>query len=374
MTLAVTRPRESTVVLAVLAVISCVVAGGAYVYNGQHLDFRLFYLEGVASRHGQPLYAGGQALNLNPPSLTIAVFAPLSVLPYYFAQGLWLGLTIGGIAASVRLVRRELALSIEQTIRMTALLLLMHGSFEAIVLGQLTFPLLIYPVTRAWQAYRHRRLVNAGAWLAPVVLVKPPMALLAIALAPFTWMTAASFSAAATALTMVLTGTAPWRAWLQAGGQVDWLARPFNLSLWGVAARFTGPRAGIGDLSSWWVIAILLVALVTWAQTIREANPDRRFFFAGLWSLLLTPLGWGYYLPLLLGPAMAAWPRSRLALVAYAFTWLPVGGTAAGHHHPLIDSLGFVGLAVAWLVWTIRPPAVRLASNTLQPISPPASR
>jgi hypothetical protein len=363
----VVRPRESTVILTLLAAVLCGVALTAFVANARQIDFRLFYLEGLALRHGQPLYLGVHALNMNPPSLTAVVFAPLSLVPFRVAQAVWLALSVAAIGGSVRIVRRELGTSMEQTLRVTAFLLLMHGSLQALALGQLTFPLLLYALTCAWRAFRHGCMAAAGMWLAPAIFIKPPLALLALGLPPVTWIIAGAFSAGATAFTMALTGLAPWRAWLHAGSQVNWLARPFNLSLWGAVARFTSTTARLSDLPSWSLVLGGVTAVALWVRAIREPSSDRRFMLAGLWSLLLAPLGWGYYLPLLFGPAVASWPPSGLAIVAYALTWLPVGGAAAGN--PWIDSLGFAGLVLAWMAWTWRPNPFDSG-----PAGPPATR
>ena len=329
-----------------LAVPLTMLAVAEYFKRPYVIDFRLFYLEGAAWLAHKPLYSGVNALNMNPPSLTVLLFAPLALIPYRAAQILWFVLSVAAVAGSLRTIARALRLSFEQTLQAAALLILMHGSLQAWAIGQLTWPVLLYPLTRAWVSYRDGRFGATGAWLAPAIVAKPPLALLALALPAGVWIPAGAISGSVTLATAAFTGLGPWRAWLHAGGQVNWLARPFNLSLWGVAARFTGPKARIGDLSIAWIAAVLLVGLAGWWLAGRERSADRRMFYAGLWSLLMSPLGWGYYLPLVAGPAVAIWPGSPTAVAAYILALLPVGGAPPGD--PIADSLGFAGVLLAW--------------------------
>jgi hypothetical protein len=337
-----------------LGCVMTALALNGYFINRHKIDFWLFYNEGRAWLDGRGLYEGVQALNLNPPALTVLVFAPLALVPYRVAHALWLALSVVAVFASVRVIVRAAALSLNRTLLLVAVLFLMHGGFQTWALGQLTWPLLFYPVTKAWVAYREGRHRAAGAWLAPAIVAKPPLALLALMLPSSVWMTAGAISAGVSLMTVALTGPEVWVNWLRAGGQVNWLTRPFNASLWGMAARW---QAGanvpmrMSDLAVASLVAVLVVGMIFWWHALNQSKPDHRFFCAGLFSVLLSPLGWGYYLPLVAGPAAAIWPRSALALIALLLTLPPIPGDARGMG-PLLSSALFGAVLCAWIACT----------------------
>lgn len=61
-------------------------------------NFSVFYLEGRALLEGRPLYDSALSRNLNTYALTVLMFAPLALLPYPGAAGLWLAVSIVGCA------------------------------------------------------------------------------------------------------------------------------------------------------------------------------------------------------------------------------------------------------------------------------------
>lgn len=339
--------------LAFVALALTLYAVNLFFVNGDDVDFVVFYREGRALLDGRPLYADRS--NMNTPALTLFVFAPLALVPYPVAQGVWLTLSLAAVVAGGRLIVRELRLTRLQVLWVIAGVGLTHGSFQAWAIGQVTWPLLFYPVTRAWVAYRHGALGSAGSWLGLAIAAKPPLALAALLLAWPVWGTAGAISFAMSAVSLPVVGWRPWWQWLEAGGQVDWLARPFNASLWAAAARLqvgwdTARSIGMGDLSSVLVVLVLVVlAGMTW-QTVRVSG-DRRFFLAGLFSTLASPLGWGYYLPLLAGPAIAGWP-GRVGMVIVA-GMLVRFGTSPGAHL-VQDWLLSGSVLLAWWAWTRR--------------------
>lgn len=318
---------EWAVGLACVALALSSVALANYVQHGRELDFWCFYAEGRAWLDGQPLYAGTFGkLNLNSPALTVLLFAPLALLPYPVTQALWMLACLSALWLSVRLIGRELEMPWSSTLTLGAMLVLTHGAFQTIAVGQLAF-VLVYPCTRAWVCYRRGELVTAGAWLAPAIVAKPPLALMALLLAVPTWLTAGVLSAGLSLLTLPLTGMQAWRDWLRIGSGVNWLPDTFNASLWGVVARWQGgdTPVNVSGLEPSLTALVVLTGLGLAILTVRQTDTDRRFLCAGLWSVLLSPLGWAYYVLVVAGPAAALWAGSRLALASYVLLVLPMG-------------------------------------------------
>jgi hypothetical protein len=312
--------RPYTVALVTVAALYTALALYGYVSRGPRTDFRLFYDDGAAMLTGTPLYVDhDRARNMNPPSLTVLVFAPLALLPFWMAQAVWLMASLAAVAVSGVAVVRALRPTTEQVLLTSSAVLLTLGSFDAWSLGQLTWPVLFLPVTMAWLAYREGRARVAGAWLAVAVVAKPPLALMALLLPMPVWITAGVISATVSAMLVPVTGWSAWQAWLDSGAAVDWVNRAQNGSLWGLVARWehgTSAHVTMADIGVPFVLMVVVVAGGLAWHCIHTPG-SARFIRAGLWSVLVSPLGWDYYLPLLAVPIAAGWPGG-LAWVAYA--------------------------------------------------------
>ena len=311
-------------------------------------DFSVFYREGLAWNRGVPLYTGHYRLNLNPPLLTVAVFAPVAHLSYTGAKIVWLLLNTACISLAVMVIGHELRRTpLQMAISLTAMLAT-QGAFMAIRSGQITW-LLLAPLTLAWAYYRHDRPIAAGVCVGICVAIKPPLALMALLLPWQTWLTAGAVSAGLSLGGIAVTGLGPWLAWSRLGSEVTWLGSPANASLWGAAARLRsgGVSGSIHELPVGVIVAVSLVALWLGWITVRERDRDRRFLRATLWSLLVSPLGWAYYLPLVWGAATATW-RSRSIRVGYAIALLPVAFNPPGLNL-LPVSIFLVAVLCAWI-------------------------
>jgi hypothetical protein len=299
-------------------------------------DFLLFYQNGQAWLHGHPLYQDGLH-NLNPPLVVGLLFAPLATLPLPLAKAVWLLLNLAAFAVSLLLVSRELKWTWKRALQVAAMVLVTYPAFLA--WSQYVW-LLTLPATLSWRAARQERLTAAGLWFAPVIALKPPLALVAIF---FPWricLAAAAGSASVTVLGIVWTGLEPWRDWWHYRDAVAWLFWPDNVSLWGQAGRFLygyGWHGRLADLP-WWMVALILVGgLAGWFLVQRERDPDRRYAWAWLSGVLLSPLGWSCYLVIGWTSLAASWcsvmrlPWLLLCVPFYAFApfaeaswmWLP---------------------------------------------------
>ncbi len=149
---------------------------------------------------------------------------------------------------------------------------------------------------------------------------------------------------------LIVGGVSAYRSWLFALQAVTWPAHLANGSLLAVVAReLTEPPNMITiaplAIRPEWVLPIwgVLLALVggpaLW--TLRKiTNRDQAWLLVGVCSLLLSPLGWVYYAPLLAGPVIARWHEgariTRVSLgigygcfcIPYTFLVQPHGSAA----------------------------------------------
>jgi len=133
---------------------------------------------------------------------------------------------------------------------------------------------------------------------------------------------------------MAWTGWPMWRAWLDTTAAVPFVGYLNNASLWAIAAR-AGRTHTVMEVG-WLAAALILgVGVVILAMTHRERDLDRRWMAALLFALLLSPLGWIYYVPLLIGPLVSALRNPstsrifRASLVGFAIPAFALGSWRA---------------------------------------------
>jgi hypothetical protein len=218
--------------------------------------------------------------------------------------------------------------------------------------GQVTW-LLAVPVTLAVRSATDRR---AGLWMGLAIVLKPPLALMALLVSPAVALVAAGTSIALVCASLPLVGLSAWTQWLARGHAVTWLDGLHNQSLWAWGARLALPHRAtlaLADFPDWLVVAIVVVALALVPLVLR-ATGDRRWALALLWSLAVSPLGWTYYLPLALAPAirtLRGWP----AWTALACFLVP---PAALTRHPMEITYA-CGVISLWIGWSMASPPAR---------------
>jgi hypothetical protein len=110
-------------------------------------------------------------------------------------------------------------------------------------------------------------------------------------------------------------GVASFRRWIEVGRQVTWFANPLNASLIGILSR-----ANFG----WglWLPVASALGIVTLAVVSRRQDVDFDWLVCGALSLLVSPLGWVYYVPLLAGPLVAvSLERPWILMAGAGFLW-----------------------------------------------------
>jgi hypothetical protein len=293
-------------------------------------DFGRFYYSALACLQGNDMYGprpaefaqvpelqlGRQFGNMNPPHfhlvvLPFALFSPLVALSGW---GILSGMCL---VWSLRVVAKESALVISRSWWWLVVVgfLSFTGTQMMLITGQLAWVLLL-PITLAWAAARRRRWEHAGGYLGIAMSVKP---FLLIFLPYFVlqrqWR--ALIHASITLLGcfvvgVVVFGVDAYRSWLATLAAVNWTLGDTNVSLLGFLTRNFSANAMFsslvdlpGVIRPLWLLGVGLIGVLTLIAAIWSEDEnaiDRSFALLLLAALLISPLGWTYYLWFPLGP------------------------------------------------------------------------
>jgi hypothetical protein len=296
-----------------------------------HSDFTIFYFTARLLADGLPMYGASPARygvhwaadhlgNLNPPHFQLLV-QPLAWLFYGRAYAVWVGVNAFALGVSVIVIVRAMAIAL--TWRRAAIggaIIMSSAPFTTVAItSEWTF-LLMLPVTLAWAAARREHWIRAGLWLGVCASLK----LFFLLFIPWLilrrrWTSLAAMGAAAVAAVCVgvmAYGPFTYRQWLQSLGQVGWWWLPMNASWHGIVSRvFQGGSsveplfhlpAAVAPLGT--AGALVFSAVTIWVARQLSATPahcDLAFLLITSGALIASPLGWVYYMPLLLGPVIA---------------------------------------------------------------------
>lgn len=366
-------------------------------------DFGKFYYAVAGWQAGASLYAPSVATHLSDGSVTVD-FLDLNPPHFHFlllplvnfelgtAARVWLALNLVAAAASCRLVLLELGIRIErwQWLPLIALCLGSTATMANAVTAQCT-GLLMPLLTLAWIAARRDRWLSSGLCLGILVSVKPFLGLFLIAfLLKRQWRGIAAMCASG--VICALSGSAyfGWQsyfAWMEALRAVSWVWAGMNGSLLALLTKslsgsptltpvFVAPSL----ITPLWVAGVALVCF--WSIRALSWSVDHLFAVTLLASLVISPLGWIYYLWLALPPCLALWQQrtSACTWAGLAFQCIPLLKLGIGQ--PFSLATVFVASAYAWtmlLLWldvaSIRrtastsPTSVRVRANDPASIS-----
>jgi hypothetical protein len=331
-------------------------------------DFRILYLSARAQLEGRDMYDlpselqthGGRTLrltlvNLNPPHFHLLLL-PLALFPAGVALSLWAVASLMCLGGSLYVIVRELDLELSwSTCYRAAIWLLAFAGMGAVLgTGEMSF-LLSLPVTLAWAAARRGRWSQAGIYLGLAMSLK----LFLLIFIPYLMLRrlgAALASGAAAAACFVagvlVFGPASYWSWLHQMSAVSWAWRSPNASVLGILTRSLSENPHYTPLAvapelvlALWLPAVAIVGVLTLVAVTfdrTESAVDRAFALLLSAALLISPLGWVYYLWLGLGP-----------IVALALHWrndagrAPQGAAASAARW----RRRFLTLAVPGLVW-----------------------
>jgi hypothetical protein len=309
-------------------------------------------------------------LNMNPPHFHLVVL-PFTLLPLPLAYAAWLAANLACGIAAAAIVGRHLGLRISGWhVAPTVCAVLLFAATGAIsVTGQVTGMLLL-PIALAWDSARRDRWAQAAVWLGIAAGIKPFLLLFVPALVVMR-RTRAAVTLGATAAAGILAGVAVfgWSAhleWMHALPSVSWVWGPMNGSIAALWTRAFVSTPGftpignapwlIGPLSAACIIAVVVATMATVRRSV-----DHAFGAVVLASLLVSPLGWVYYLWLALPACMALW-RDRLPPLAAASAVplaVPLLALGAGQPSPIatltVASSYVWGTFGLWLAVVLSP-------------------
>jgi len=309
-------------------------------------DFSDFVESARSLREGgdpyqRPVEAGPDT-NLNTPAAML-VFVPFSLMPTVVAFDVWTLIAIAAyIGAAYRIAS---AIAPSRTISIAGAILVTQAAIASLLLGQTT-GLLTLLLTVAWIADRHDRRWSAGFLVGVAIGFKPFLALFgvyAVWRRSQPWFFGMCAGALAVALIGLLAvGVDGYRSWLATLADITWTAHVLNGSLLGLLARTLSTTPEVLHATPlvnryelvvplWWGSA-LVVALAGGRALYLTRDRDKAWSIVAIGSLLLSPLGWVYYLPIAAGPIMAVALKSRRAaqvLLAVGYACLLVPPLAA---------------------------------------------
>src|SRR5262245_54437733 len=333
------------------------------------VDFAVFMMSARWLRQGLDPYHELLALhapNANPPAFLMAM-QPFTFFSDGIAFGLWTAAAIAGLLFSLNITARALKL------RFGHLLLIavgLQGVSASLRFGQVT--LLLLPVmTLAWLADREGKRTAAGGWLGALIYLKPFVGVYALyMLWRREWRTLRSMMVvyallAAIGLMAGLQVTLSWIDTLRTIGEktshvvnASWpalVARVFNRDLSQPEPAYR-PIFVAPALATWLSFGGVAAIAVVSAVAVRQSKDrDAHWAILAVAMLLISPLGWMYYIPLLIPAFAAVVPSARHIFsicLAAAILWVPSSVLARNTFGPLatatIASPYTWGLLLLW--------------------------
>jgi alpha-1,2-mannosyltransferase len=370
-------PRSSVVlfgdlirVAIAIAIVSVIAVVGIYYrFQGDHLnDFRVFYYSTQAWLDGQDMYGPTPATsvpvgdgryhdlwNMNPPHFHLLVL-PFTALPLGQAMAAWVVVNVALLVCCIAAITRALNVrwTVPGALWATFASVIFSATCGLVATGQVTWIIMV-PVTFAWAAAREGRWPRAALLLGTAASIKPFLGVFLLYFAlRRQWKLVLLMLRAGAAWAVVGVAVfgldAQWR-WIETLRAVDWPWAPMNSSLAGFLTRVLSdnpfvphlvdaPRL-IGPLA---VAGSLVLAFVTYRRLMRDRAAaagavDSVFAALLILALLVSPLGWIYYLWLPVGPLLALFWFSARPLGARTRAFLLV--SAPGLVWPLYPFIWF---------------------------------
>lgn len=397
-----------------LAILIFLYVFGIYFTSSHSSDYRIFYSSLRLLLDGKNIYTSvpidslnlidlqnipqqTRHPNLNSPFFTL-LLSPLGLLPYAASFWVWSLLSLAfGMTGIFLMLRTEGRTDIDSILVLLLLLLGYFPTLANILLGQTGLPVFML-VAGGWAAAREGRDRTGGMLLGLGLGMKVFLGLfLVYFLVQRRWRllfwTAATF-AACWLIGLLFLGPNAYVQYSMALQSVTWYSTNWNASSYGFLTRIFGGSENLPLIdfpllgqALYFSSSLLLLAPVLWlARADHGTDPimrfDLGFSFTLVAALLISPLGWMYYFPLLLIPFLVlfrlansyalGWNFKGAAILALLLSNFPQGlvssresapfafTRAAVYHYALI-------LMAALLVWAssaLQKQALPLARHT----------
>lgn len=293
---------------------------------------------GLLSKQTKPPHAIIRlAGNLNPPFFTLISF-PLAYLSFSKALLLWTFFSM--LAGCLSILAIQQKLEPRSIFSLPSCLLLLIGfisyfpTFATLQFGQVSL-LLLPLLVLGWRAAHDQKSTKAAIFLGLAASVKPFIGLfLLYFLIRKEWRALLIFVASILIcglISIAFFGIDTYYSYYQACHQIVWAASSWNVSIYGFLLRLIGgtetntPLLSIPGLlifAYFFLSALLLLALIDFLRPTPaidlQEKTDLDFSIILLGMLLLSPLGWMYYFPLLSIPFLILWNFPKKGL-------LPIG-------------------------------------------------
>ena len=315
---------------------------------------------------------------VNPPFLALLTL-PLSFLPFAAAYWVWAGANVLLMLALARVLLFSLA-DVSESKRLRALFLALTflPVWVTVYQGQYSFTLAI-SLLMAWRALARRQEVQAGLWLA-ALLIRPQ--LLSVPALLFLWWRRwralaglALGAAALLAVSLLAVGSRGLQGYVQLlQAALSWgdafAMHPQRMYTWRSFLHLLMRTDNVQDVLGWWALGSLAaIALFLWACSKgtgpSAAQLDLQWALAALVAIFVSPHANFHDLTLLLVPFFLlmrhvlpggsahalALPARVLPAVAYFLVPASLFLAPSLRTQPVTC---FLALAIVWLAWCAR--------------------
>jgi alpha-1,2-mannosyltransferase len=328
-------------------------------------DFRTFYQSGrqyLANTNPYVPFDVDRGPNLNPPWV-VAIMAQVCRAPLPWAAGVWWTFSFACFFTAIGLIARAVAPG--QFVAIASLVLVTQAAYANVRLGQVAWQVMLL-MTAAWLADRSRRPVLCGVLLGLVMSWKPFL----LVFAPYLlwrreWRALAAMTATigcTVVLGLVAVGSAGYASWFDMLRLVEWAGHPLNASIRALLTRVLTP-ASLAEqpttplivapdwLDPVWIVGVVALAAVAIRRVSSSRNTDVAWAALTLAALLVSPLGWIHYVPIVTGPLVAVLINARpiglrLAAVGWLFLCVPFAWLKATTFGPALTLT--VASAYSW--------------------------
>lgn len=249
--------------------------------------------------------------DLNTPTFHL-IFSLIAKLDYSTAWTAWCALSFACILTFSATIAEQL----DRKIIAAVALISYYPTYCCLALGQNTF-LFAIPTALTWKQLRRDREVSAGLWLGLAISLKPFLLVISFILfltrkprpALFSLLAAISITLISASQTGGISGFLSDYATV--ARNITWISASWNASFMGFFGRILDSGGAIGSCSAL-AAAVLLGAIELLSRTRMRTghliSADETMAVAIPITLLLSPLGWLYYFPLL-AISWVAWCR-----------------------------------------------------------------